>query len=98
MKFLNWINKFLEESPEVYSSIRLQMLCAFLFCGIIPALVWAGLSIAEKKILDFPTGAATFFIAIVTATSSSKIIQYWKENSTNTTSTPTTNNNTGALS
>jgi Kef-type K+ transport system membrane component KefB len=97
MKFFNWINKFLEESPQVYSSIRLQMLASFLFCALIPALVWAGLSIAEKKLLDFPAGAATFFIAIITATSTSKIIQYWKENSTSTTSAPT-NTSSGSLS
>lgn len=69
----------LEESPKVFSSIRLQMLLSFAFCAALPACVWAFVSLKEGKVVEFPMGASTFFVGIVAATSASKVVQYWKE-------------------
>lgn len=69
----------LEESPKVFSSIRLQMLLSFAFCAALPACVWAYVCLKEGKVVDFPMGASAFFIGIVGATTISKVVQYWKE-------------------
>lgn len=69
----------IEESPKVFSSIRLQMLLAFAFCAALPACIWAYICIKSGTLVDFPMGASAFFVGIVGATSASKVIQYWKE-------------------
>jgi len=70
---------FLEESPGVWSSIRLQMLLSFFFCGLLPTIVWIFFCIFSGKIVEFPASATTFLLGVIGIASTAKVVQYKME-------------------
>jgi hypothetical protein len=74
---------FLEESPGVWSSIRLQMLLSFFFCGLLPALTWIFFCFCSGKIIEFPSSAATFLLGVISVASAAKVVQYRTESAPN---------------
>lgn len=76
---MKWLTPFLEESPGVKSSVRLQMIAAFFFAGILPILLWIVLSAVKGELLEFPNSVAAFCGGIIAAATGAKVVQYWKE-------------------
>lgn len=79
MRFFSFLEKCLEESPTLPSSIRLQMLIATFAVVVLPMIVWAVSCFYEKKLVEIPVTVSTFCTSVFAASLAAKVIQYNKE-------------------
>lgn len=79
MKFFNWIGRSLEEGDGAPSSIRLQMFIVCMVAAVLPLLIWAGLCIYSKQMLDIPSTVTAFCGLLFGSATAGKVFQYTKE-------------------
>jgi hypothetical protein len=79
MKLLHWIARSLEEDAGNPSSIRLQMFIVCMVSAVLPLLIWAGLCIYNKQIVDIPSSVTTFCGLLFGGATAGKVFQYTKE-------------------
>lgn len=79
MNLFKWIGRSLEETPGNPSSIRVQMFITCIVSAVLPLLIWAGLCIYNKQMIEIPSGVTAFCALLFGGATAGKVFQYTKE-------------------
>lgn len=69
----------MEESAGNPSSIRVQMFLVCMVSAVLPLLVWAGLCIYNKQLIEIPGTVTAFCGLLFGGATAGKVFQYNKE-------------------
>lgn len=79
MNLFKWIGRSLEEGGGNPSSIRLQMFIVCIVSAVLPLLIWAGLCIYNKQIIEIPNSVTAFCGLLFGGATAGKVFQHTNE-------------------
>lgn len=70
-----WLKSFYEELPGVGSMVRLIHWWAFVFCIVVPVLVWSAISLRSGSLAAIDSTISTFALGGFATATAGKVIQ-----------------------